>query len=127
MCRTQTWCAVIVPWCAWGEGGSGISSSVVIFTAFAWSRAVTQPIERDSIYRRRRFPRDVIETCVRWYLTYRLSYRDLVALMGEHDVHLTVWVISLRCGDRTMNRAREGFQSSVTHHGRAPHHFRRTH
>jgi hypothetical protein len=38
---------------------------------------VTQPIERDSLYRRRRFPRDVIETCVRWYLTYRLSYRDL--------------------------------------------------
>jgi transposase-like protein len=50
---------------------------------------VTQPIERDPIYRRRRFPRDVIETCVRWYLTYRLSYRDLVALMAERDVHLT--------------------------------------
>src|SRR2546427_2279756 len=28
-----------------------ISSSAVIFTAFAWSRAVTQPIERDAIYR----------------------------------------------------------------------------
>ena len=42
---------------------------------------MTQPIERDAIYRRRRFPRDVIETCVRWYLTYRLSYRDLVSLM----------------------------------------------
>jgi transposase-like protein len=51
--------------------------------------AVTQPIERDAVYRRRRFPRDVIETCVRWYLTYRLSYRDLVALMAERDVHLT--------------------------------------
>jgi hypothetical protein len=61
----------------------------VIFTAFAWSRAVTQPIERDAIYRRRRFPRDVIETCVRWYLTYRLSYRDLVSLMAEREVHVT--------------------------------------
>ena len=50
---------------------------------------MTQRIERDAIYRRRRFPRDVIETCVRWYLTYRLSYRDLVALMAERDVHLT--------------------------------------
>jgi transposase-like protein len=50
---------------------------------------VTQPIERDSIYRRRRFPRDVIETCVRWYLTYRLSYRDLVSLMAEREVHAT--------------------------------------
>jgi transposase-like protein len=27
--------------------------------------------------------------CVRWYLTYRLSYRDLVALMAEREVHLT--------------------------------------
>ncbi len=60
----------------------------MIFTAFAWSRAVTQPIERDAIYRRRRFSRDVIETCVRWYLTYRLSYRDLVALMAERDVRV---------------------------------------
>jgi transposase-like protein len=50
---------------------------------------VTQPIERDAIYRRRRFPRDVIETCVRWYLTYRLSYRDLVSLMAEREVHVT--------------------------------------
>ena len=50
---------------------------------------MTQAIERDAIYRRRRFPCDVIETCVRWYLTYRLSYRDLVSLMAERDVHLT--------------------------------------
>jgi transposase-like protein len=50
---------------------------------------VTQLIARDAIYRCRRFPRDVIETCVRWYLTYRLSYRDLVALMAEREVHLT--------------------------------------
>ena len=58
---------------------------------------MTQPIERDAIYRRRRFSRDVIETCVRWYLTYRLSYRDLVALMAERDVrvaHTTImrWI-----------------------------------
>jgi transposase-like protein len=58
-------------------------------TAFAWSWTVTQPIGRDAIYRRRRFPRDVIETCVRWYLTYRLSYRDLVSLMAEREVHVT--------------------------------------
>ncbi len=50
---------------------------------------VTQPIERDAIYPRRRFPREIIEACVRWYLTYRLSYRDLVALMAEWDVHVS--------------------------------------
>jgi transposase-like protein len=61
---------------------------LVVSGVFAWSRIVTQPIERDAIYRRRRCPRDVIETCVRWYLTYRLSYRDLVALMAEREVHV---------------------------------------
>ena len=50
---------------------------------------MTQPIERDAIYRRRRFPREVIEGRVRWYLTYRISYRDLVALMAEWGVHVS--------------------------------------
>ena len=38
---------------------------------------------RDPIYRRRRYSSDVIQLCVRWYITYRLSYRDLVAMMAE--------------------------------------------
>jgi len=53
---------------------------------------------RDPIYRGRRFSVDVIELCVRWYLTYRLSYRDLVAMMAERGVavtHTTImrWVL----------------------------------
>jgi hypothetical protein len=56
----------------------------VIFTAFAWSRAVTEPIERDAIHRRRRFPRDVIETRVRWYLTYRLSISGPCRVKAQH-------------------------------------------
>ena len=52
---------------------------------------------RDPIYRRRRYSSEVIEQCIRWYLTYRLSYRDLVAMMAERDVkvsHTTIlrWV-----------------------------------
>jgi len=52
---------------------------------------------RDAIYRRRRFCAEVIELYVRWYLTYRLSYRDLSAMMQERDVavsHTTImrWV-----------------------------------
>ena len=31
---------------------------------------------RDPIYRGRRFQSEVIQQCVRWYITYRLSYRD---------------------------------------------------
>ena len=33
---------------------------------------MTTPIERDPIYRRRRFSSETIELCVRWYITYRL-------------------------------------------------------
>jgi len=49
-------------------------------------------------YRQRCFPAEVIETCVRWYITYRLIYRDLVAMVAERDVavsHTTImrWVL----------------------------------
>jgi transposase-like protein len=52
---------------------------------------------RDPIYRRRHFSAETIETCVRWYITYRLSYRDLVAMMAERGIpvsHTTIlrWV-----------------------------------
>ena len=59
---------------------------------------MTRPIVRDPIYRRRRFDAEIIELCVRWYITYRLSYRDLVAMMAERGIvvsHTTIhrWVI----------------------------------
>jgi hypothetical protein len=41
---------------------------------------------RDPIHYRRRYFPEVIELCVSWYLTYRLSYRDLAAMMAERDV-----------------------------------------
>jgi transposase-like protein len=59
---------------------------------------MTKPIARDPMYRRRSFDADIIELCVRWYITDRLSYRDLVAMMAERGVevsHTTIlrWVI----------------------------------
>jgi hypothetical protein len=59
---------------------------------------MTRPIVRDPIYWRRRFDAEIIELCVRWYITYRLSYRDLVAMMAERGIvvsHTTIhrWVI----------------------------------
>src|SRR6202034_4842452 len=58
---------------------------------------MTRPIVRDPIYRRRRFDAEIIELCVRWYITYRLSYRDLQAMMAERGIvvsHSTIlrWV-----------------------------------
>ena len=48
---------------------------------------------RDPIYRRRRYSPEVIELWVRWYITYRLSYRDLVAMTAEQGTavsHTTI-------------------------------------
>jgi transposase-like protein len=47
---------------------------------------MTKPVARDPIYRRRRFEPEIIELCVRWYLMYRLSYRDLVEMTAERGV-----------------------------------------
>ena len=59
---------------------------------------MTKPLERDAIYLQRHFDAEIIVLCVRWYITYKLSYRDLAAMMAEHAVvvsHTTImrWVI----------------------------------
>jgi hypothetical protein len=35
---------------------------------------MTKPIARDPMYRKRAFDADIIELCVRWYITYRLRH-----------------------------------------------------
>src|SRR5215510_2708043 len=50
-----------------------------------------------NLFKRRHFDREIIILCVRWYLTYTLSYRDLKAMMAERGIevaHTTImrWV-----------------------------------
>lgn len=40
----------------------------------------------DAAFRYRHFEQDSIVLCVRWYISYRLSYRDLVEIMAERGV-----------------------------------------
>jgi len=59
---------------------------------------MTKRQDRDAIYVKRQFDTEIIILCVRWYITYRLSYRDVVAIMAERGViisHTTImrWVI----------------------------------
>ena len=42
----------------------------------------------DELFRGRHFDREVIILCVRWYLRYKLSFRDLVEMMSERGLHL---------------------------------------
>ncbi len=43
----------------------------------------------DAASRYRRFDQDMIVLCVRWYTTYRLSYRDVMGMMAERGVSVS--------------------------------------
>ena len=42
----------------------------------------------DELFEGRHFDREVIILCVRWYLRYKLSFRDLVEMMAERGLSL---------------------------------------
>src|SRR4029453_19107101 len=51
----------------------------------------------DELFKGRHFEREIIVLCVRWYLRYKLSLRDLVEMMAERGLalaHTTImrWV-----------------------------------
>src|SRR5881394_3192333 len=50
--------------------------------------------KRPALFRGRHFQDQIIVLCVRWYLRYSLSYRDVQELMAERGLsvdHSTVW------------------------------------
>jgi transposase-like protein len=44
--------------------------------------------QRSALFRGRRFGEEIIVLCVRWYLRFSLSYRDLEDLMAERGLTL---------------------------------------
>jgi hypothetical protein len=49
---------------------------------------------RSALFRGRHFEDEIIILCVRWYLRYSLSYRDLEEMMAERGLsldHSTIW------------------------------------
>jgi IS6 family transposase len=54
-------------------------------------------LELDELFEGRHFDREIIVLCVRWYLRFKLSFRDLVEMMAERGLsmaHTTImrWV-----------------------------------
>jgi transposase-like protein len=47
---------------------------------------MTEASPHGPICRQRAFDADVVQHCVRWYVTYRLSYRDLVEMMAGRGI-----------------------------------------
>ena len=44
----------------------------------------------DDLFKGRHFDREIIILCVRWYLRYKLSFRDLVEMMAERGSILPI-------------------------------------
>ena len=44
------------------------------------------PVEE--LFKGRHFDQEIIVLCIRWYLSYKLSYRDLVTMMSERGIDL---------------------------------------
>jgi transposase-like protein len=42
----------------------------------------------DALFKGHHFDREIIVLCVRWYLRYKLSFRDLVEMMAERGLSL---------------------------------------
>jgi transposase-like protein len=47
------------------------------------------PADSFSLFRGRHFDSSIIILCVRWYITYKLSYRDLHSMMAERGIKLS--------------------------------------
>jgi transposase-like protein len=58
---------------------------------------MTRFVPVEELFRGPHFDREIVVLCVRWYLSFKLSYRDLVTIMSERGIdpaHTTVlrWV-----------------------------------
>ena len=58
---------------------------------------MTAPRSKVDLFKGRHFDGEIIVPCVRWYLSFKLSARDLVQMMGERGIalaHTTIlrWV-----------------------------------
>jgi hypothetical protein len=50
----------------------------------------------EKLFAGRHFDREAILLCVRWYLRYKLSFRDLVERMSERGLHLAAGFDGIR-------------------------------
>src|ERR1700681_1771332 len=60
----------------------------------------------DELFKGRHFDREIIVLCVRWYLRYKLSFRDLVEMMAERGLSLAHTTIIV--GSNAMSRNSKG-------------------
>jgi hypothetical protein len=50
----------------------------------------TEPTSAQDLFKGRHFDQEIIILCVRWYITFKLSFHDLVQMMAERGITATV-------------------------------------
>ena len=45
-------------------------------------------VPAEELFKGRHFDQEIVVLCVRWYISFKLSYRDLVAMMAERGIEL---------------------------------------
>ena len=69
-----------------GSGANGKSRAYSARTHLWWK--LTLMLSMDDLFKGRQFDREIIILCVRWYLRFKLSFRDLVEMMAERGISL---------------------------------------
>ena len=52
-------------------------------------------VPREELFKGRHFDQEIVILCVRWYLNFKLSFRDLVAMMCERGINLAHGTVKL--------------------------------
>src|SRR5580692_7541927 len=55
----------------------------------AITAGMTEPTSAQDLFKGRHFDQEIIILCVRWYITFKLSFRDLVQMMAERGITLS--------------------------------------
>src|SRR5712672_2103088 len=50
---------------------------------------MTEPTSAQELFKGRHFDQEIIVLCIRWYLTFKLSFRDLAQMMAERGITLS--------------------------------------
>src|SRR5271165_1984685 len=75
-----------------------------------------EPTSARELFKGRHFDHEIIVLCVRWYLTFKLSSRDLVQMMAERGIVLAHTTI-LRWVQRDVAAAKRFFSRATRQHG----------
>ncbi len=77
--------------------------------------AMARHLSVDKLFEGRHFDREIIVLCVRWYLRYPLSLRQLEEIMAERNLsvdHVTIWRWVQRYAPELNRRCRPEFRNT---------------